>query len=156
MDILKELNYLRAENERLRKSNVFLYGVLHSIHGLISSMPPQAAQEEADLQMETPKNSTEDITEPQSEEKRKGFFRWKRSAVERRKKAETMESKCNHTVEEKNAMVEFIQTNGFDADKNNFLIACFKNGITFGYIQQIAAMDLNVEQMDELLNILVM
>lgn len=45
MDILKELNDLRAENERLRKSNVFLYGVLHSIHGLISAMPPQAAQE---------------------------------------------------------------------------------------------------------------
>lgn len=45
MDILKELNDLRAENEHLRKSNVFLYGVLHSIHGLISAMPPQAAQE---------------------------------------------------------------------------------------------------------------
>ena len=62
--------------------------------------------------------------------------------------------KNRHTKEEKKAMVEFIRTNGFNEEQNNFLIACFKKGVPFERIQEIAGKNLNVEQMKNLLNFL--
>lgn len=97
-------------------------------------------------------DSTESTAEPKREEKQKGFFGRKWSVAGTKKKTEAVESKRNHTVEEKNAMVEFIRTSGFDADQNNFLIECFKKGIPFERINQIAGKNLTVEQMNELLN----
>ncbi len=101
-------------------------------------------------------NSTENTTELRSEEKRKGFFERMLSTTGMKKKSETAdetaETKNRHTIEEKKAMVDFIRTSGFDADQNNFLIACFKKGIPFERINQIAGKNLTVEQMNELLN----
>lgn len=101
-------------------------------------------------------NSTESTTELRSEEKRKGFFGRMLSTTGMKKKSETAdetaETKNRHTIEEKKAMVDFIRTSGFDADQNNFLIECFKKGIPFERINQIAGKNLTVEQMNELLN----
>lgn len=127
---------LRADMERLIAEKT----------QIIEKMEAQRLQSEnnqsitAHNQQAEPKspNSTESL----KEEGKKKFLGKKSS------------KKNRHTKEEKKAMVEFIRTNGFNEEQNNFLIACFKKGVPFKRIQEIAGKNLNVEQMKNLLNFL--